>query len=132
MPYSVVNAGISGNRVTRDGFIPQFGPVATARLQHDVLDQPGVTDVIILEGINDLGIPIGADYHQLVRRQLNSWIRGQQLADSVIDFDAALHDPADPSVPAPRYTGPDNLHPNATGYQAMADAIDLTIFGGQG
>ncbi|MFE2997237.1 GDSL-type esterase/lipase family protein [Nocardia sp. NPDC059246] len=172
--YSVVNAGISGNRVTRDGFIPQFGPAATARLQRDVLDQPGVTDVIILEGINDLGIPIGADYNQLVsgytelidrlhaaglrvhlgtilpaanalndgiltfptadpvRRQLNSWIRGQQLADSVIDFDAALREPADPSVLAPRYAGPDNLHPNAAGYQAMADAIDLTTFRGQG
>ncbi|MGV9836767.1 GDSL-type esterase/lipase family protein [Nocardia niigatensis] len=173
LPFSVVDAGISGNRLTRDGLIPQFGPAAPTRLQPDILDQPGVTDVIILEGINDLGIPVGASYDQLasgytnlidrlhaaglrvhlgtilpaanalndgiltfptsdpVRRQLNSWIRGQQLADSVIDFDAALRDPADPSVLAPRYAGADNLHPNAAGHRAMADAIDLTSFGGR-
>lgn len=172
LPFSVLNAGISGNRVTRDGFIPQFGPNAGARLQQDVIDKAGVTDVIILEGINDLGIPIGASYDDVVagytrlidrlhtaglavhlgtilpadnaladgmltlpyaepvRQRINAWIRTQQLADSVIDFDAALRDPARPNVLDPRYAGPDNLHPNAAGYQAMAEAIDLNAFVG--
>ena len=53
---SVVNAGISGNRVLHDslsGF--SFGDNALARLDRDVISQPGVTDVILLEGINDIG-----------------------------------------------------------------------------
>ncbi len=47
---AVVNAGISGNRVLTLG----AGPSLVARFDRDVLLQPGVTHVIILEGINDL------------------------------------------------------------------------------
>lgn len=47
---AVVNAGISGNRVTTFG----AGPSLVARFDRDVLMQPGVTHVIILEGINDI------------------------------------------------------------------------------
>ncbi|MCC3312907.1 GDSL-type esterase/lipase family protein [Nocardia africana] len=65
-PFTVLDAGISGNRVTRAGFIPQFGPAAVDRVQRDVIDQAGVTDAIILEGLNDLGIPIGASYDDVV------------------------------------------------------------------
>jgi lysophospholipase L1-like esterase len=50
---AVLNEGISGNRVLTD-FI---GPNAQARLDRDVLTQTGVTHVIFLEGINDIGIP---------------------------------------------------------------------------
>jgi len=47
---SVVNAGISGN-----GVLSQIaGPSALVRFDRDVLLQPGVTHVIVLEGINDL------------------------------------------------------------------------------
>jgi len=48
---AVVNAGISGNGVLS----PITGPSALARFDRDVLMQPGVTHVIVLEGINDLG-----------------------------------------------------------------------------
>ncbi|MGG1573897.1 SGNH/GDSL hydrolase family protein [Fictibacillus sp. NRS-1165] len=50
---SVINSGISGNRILRDS--PIFGEKALDRLNHDVLEQPGVTDIILLEGINDIG-----------------------------------------------------------------------------
>jgi lysophospholipase L1-like esterase len=50
-PKGVANAGISGNRVLTYG----AGPSALARLDRDVLMQSGVTHVIILEGINDIG-----------------------------------------------------------------------------
>lgn len=49
---AVVNEGISGNRVLRDG----AGISALARFDRDVLGQPGVKWVILLEGINDIGI----------------------------------------------------------------------------
>lgn len=50
---AVLNQGISGNRVLHD----MFGPNALARFDRDVLAQPGVTHVVVLEGINDLGLP---------------------------------------------------------------------------
>ena len=57
--YSVVNAGIGGNRLLRFG----AGHSALARLDRDVLGVPGVKAVILLEGINDIGrgfTPTGA------------------------------------------------------------------------
>lgn len=50
---AVLNAGISGNRILTD----VFGPNALARLDRDVLTQSGVSHVILLEGINDIGFP---------------------------------------------------------------------------
>lgn len=50
---SVVNAGISGNRVLNGS--PCCGVSLLDRFERDVLSQPGVTDVILLEGINDIG-----------------------------------------------------------------------------
>jgi lysophospholipase L1-like esterase len=47
---AVVNAGISGNRVLTLG----SGPSLLSRFDRDVLLQPGVTHVIVLEGINDI------------------------------------------------------------------------------
>lgn len=50
---SVVDEGISGNRILNDSVC--FGVKATDRLDRDVLSQPGARAVILLEGINDLG-----------------------------------------------------------------------------
>jgi lysophospholipase L1-like esterase len=47
----VLNAGIGGNRILNDG----NGPNGLARYDRDVLAQTGVTHVIVLEGINDIG-----------------------------------------------------------------------------
>ena len=49
--WSVVNAGIGGNRLLRYG----TGPNALARLDRDVFGVAGVKAVILLEGINDIG-----------------------------------------------------------------------------
>jgi lysophospholipase L1-like esterase len=49
--WTIVNAGISGNRLLHDG----RGPNALARFDRDVLAMPGVTHVVLLEGINDIG-----------------------------------------------------------------------------
>ena len=53
---SVVNAGIGGNTLLLPPALPVFGQTAGARLDRDVLTQTGVTDVIMLEGINDIGM----------------------------------------------------------------------------
>lgn len=51
MNVAVVNQGISGNRVLADG----AGVSVLARFERDVLSQPGVTHLIFLEAINDIG-----------------------------------------------------------------------------
>jgi lysophospholipase L1-like esterase len=48
---AIDNEGIGGNRILHDG----AGVSALTRLDRDVLSQPGVTAMIVLEGINDIG-----------------------------------------------------------------------------
>jgi lysophospholipase L1-like esterase len=167
----VLNAGIGGNRVLNDSAC--FGERATDRFKADVLSQPHLRTVIILEGINDIGssdiefdcfkpnpavttaeliaghrslikqarsagvrvvggtlLPFkGAMYYtergEQVRDELNTWIRTSGEYDSVIDFDRAMASPTDPDSINPSYDSGDKLHPNATGYRAMAAAINL-------
>jgi len=54
---AVVNQGISGNQVLRDG----AGLSALSRLERDVLSRPGVQWLILLEGINDINLRGRAD-----------------------------------------------------------------------
>ena len=49
---AIVNQGISGNRVLSDG----AGVSALARFDRDVLAQPGVQWLVVMEGINDIGL----------------------------------------------------------------------------
>lgn len=176
---AVVNAGISGGRLLRDG----MGESVLARLQRDALDQPGVASVIVLIGINDIswpgtafarnqarpalaelqagyralaelargrgirivgatltpfagalpGTPLDDYYHpdkDVLRRQLNAWLRTDSPFDAVIDLDAALRDPADPSRMAAAYDSGDHLHPGDAGNRAMAEAVDLEVLMG--
>lgn len=67
----VANEGISGNKVLADG----NGQAALNRLQRDVLSQPGVSTVFLLEGINDIkahtGVTVAdmiAGYRQIIDR----------------------------------------------------------------
>lgn len=66
---AVLNHGIGGNRLLRDG----LGPSALARLDRDILAQPGVRWLIVLEGINDIGTGSSANdiilaYEQIIER----------------------------------------------------------------
>jgi lysophospholipase L1-like esterase len=168
---AVLNQGISGNRLLRDG----AGVNALARFDRDVLAQPGVKWLMILEGINDIGLgsragaaaadavtsddligalkqlldrahehgikvigctltPFeGAAYYsesgEQIRMAVNQWIRSSSSFDAVVDFEAATRDTEHPKQFRPGFNNGDHLHPNDTGYQAMADAIDLSIFG---
>lgn len=98
---AVLNAGISGNRLLRDG----MGVSALARFQRDALDQPGVVAVIVLLGINDISwnhmafAPhdpvVSADeliagYRQLLAQGHARGVR--MIAGTLTPFESALHD----------------------------------------
>jgi len=68
------------------------------------------------------------DAGEAERGELNSWIRTSGEFDGVIDFDQATRDPANPLAYRPEFDSGDHLHPNDAGYQAMANAIDLSLF----
>ncbi|MRH86601.1 SGNH/GDSL hydrolase family protein [Nocardia sp. SYP-A9097] len=73
-PRPVLNLGIGGNCLTADS--QWLGESGLSRFRRDVLDQPGIGTVVILEGINDiwlnganmaLGAPIqGVSAEQLI------------------------------------------------------------------
>ncbi len=157
---AVLNAGIGGNHLLHDG----LGPSALARLDRDVLAQPGVRWMILFEGINDLGghapaqdvigadaqiiarahardirvygatiTPCGASFYaspelEAARQAMNTWMRTSGSFDGVIDFDAAVRDPNNPSRLRADADGGDHLHLNPLGYRRMAGAVDLSLF----
>lgn len=163
----VVSAGIAGNRLLND----LVGPSGITRFGHDALSVTGVSHVIVLQGLNDLGFSaffptqavtpeqITSGLKTLVdqakarqvkaylgtltpfngfafysveregqRQAVNAWIRANGAAAfGVIDFDATLRDPTDPTRLRAQYDSGDHAHLNDVGYQAMADAIDLSL-----
>ncbi|MFI9388729.1 SGNH/GDSL hydrolase family protein [Kutzneria sp. NPDC052558] len=64
---------------------------------------------------------------EAMRQAVNTWIRTSGAFDGVVDFDHAMADPANRHSLLPAYDSGDHLHPNATGMQAMANAVDLTL-----
>jgi lysophospholipase L1-like esterase len=63
------------------------------------------------------------------RQSVNNWIRASGAFDGVIDFDAAVEDPANPGHIQAAFDKGDHLHPNDAGYEAMAQSIDLSLLG---
>ncbi|WP_418121398.1 SGNH/GDSL hydrolase family protein [Variovorax sp. 160MFSha2.1] len=171
---AVLNAGISGGRLLKDG----MGRAGLERAGRDVFAQPGVRAMIVLLGTNDIGWPGGpfapdepamraeaviqglrqlaemARAHNVrimagtippneralqgtpleghhspakdkVRQAVNRWIREGGAFDAVVDFDALLRDPANPSRLKASMDSGDHLHPGDAGYRAMAAAVDL-------
>jgi lysophospholipase L1-like esterase len=55
----VLNEGIGGNRILHSDIGTNAGPGALARFDRDVLSQAGVKYLIILEGVNDIGVGTG-------------------------------------------------------------------------
>jgi lysophospholipase L1-like esterase len=75
-----------------------------------------------------LGATYASPEGEAKREAINKWIRTGGAFDGVIDFDAAVRDPEHPEQVLPAYDSGDHLHPSDAGYQAMADAIDLSLF----
>jgi lysophospholipase L1-like esterase len=166
---AVVNSGIAGNRILNDGPV---GSSALSRFDRDALSKPGVRWILLLEGINDIGvvetpkddvsaqqiidgmksliarahekgvrilggtlIPFGGSewpFHSAAgeakRQEINAWIRSAGAFDAVVDFEQATRDPSRPDRILPAMDSGDHLHPNDTGYKAMAESIDLRLF----
>ncbi|WP_404712976.1 SGNH/GDSL hydrolase family protein [Sphingomonas sp. MMS24-J13] len=179
-PWGVANQGISGNRVLQDG----LGVSALARFDRDVIAMPGVSAMILFEGINDINLAFGtsagplgaakgllpmrkisaddmiAAYRQIIvrahaqgirvfgatiapykglatwsaegeaaRQKVNAFIRTGGAFDAVLDFDKVFADPADPAAIRANYHMGDHLHGNDASYKAVAESIDLSLFG---
>jgi lysophospholipase L1-like esterase len=78
-------------------------------------------------------LPFGGSFydspdHEVARQIVNAWVRAGNGFDGVIDFDAAMRDPASPTRLLAAVDGGDHLHPNAAGYRRMAESIDLAPF----
>ena len=78
--FGVLNEGIGGNRILADG----FGPSALARFDRDVLSQSGVSDLILLEGINDIGTAFDT-------RSPHPPVTAEQLEDGMAQLAARAH-----------------------------------------
>jgi len=63
-----------------------------------------------------------------IRLAVNQWIRSTGEIDGVIDFDAAMRDPAHPENLRAGFDSGDHLHPSDPGYAEMAQAIPLQLF----
>ncbi|MFD5824625.1 SGNH/GDSL hydrolase family protein [Lentzea sp. NPDC060358] len=69
------------------------------------------------------------DGHREVARQtVNRWIRTSRRFDAVLDFDAAVRDPAQPRQLVPAADVGDHLHLNPNGYRMLAQAVPLRLF----
>ena len=63
------------------------------------------------------------------RKVINDWIKKTKMLDGVIDFAAAVCDPQDSEALQAQYLYQNDwLHLNARGYEAMGNAIDLSLF----
>lgn len=73
-----------------------------------------------------------SDLHEQERQYVNAWLRTNTVFDGVIDFDAAVRDPAAltnfQAAYHPGLYANDWLHLNPAGYKAMGDTIDLNLF----
>ena len=63
---------------------------------------------------------------EAARQALNAFIRESGEFDGVVDFDRATGDPQPPVALREDYGRDDRLHPNDKGYEAMAQAVDLS------
>ena len=65
---------------------------------------------------------------EAIRQAVNQWVRTSGAYDAVIDFDAAVRDAASPGRLRADFDPGDHVHPNDAGNEAMAAAIDVSVF----
>jgi lysophospholipase L1-like esterase len=73
------------------------------------------------------GAPTWSPAAEAKRQALNFWIRESNLLDAVLDFDAVLRDPAEPTRLLPGFDSGDHVHPSDAGQAAMAAAVNPSL-----
>lgn len=156
--YGVVNEGISGNKILTDGAgvsaLNRFDRDVLAQPNaKTIIFLEGINDLsggatadqviagdrqliarahaanrcIIGATLTPFGTSSANEQAEVIT--VNNFIRSSGEFDSVVDFNKAVADPADPNRMLPAFDSGDGLHPNDAGYQAMANAINLKALG---
>jgi lysophospholipase L1-like esterase len=84
-----------------------------------------VTTITPFEGLS--GTDSWTPAKEATRQAVNSYLRASHEFDGVLDFDKVLRDPAAPSKLRADWDSGDHIHPNDTGYQAMAASVPLNL-----
>jgi lysophospholipase L1-like esterase len=124
---AVVNSGLAGNRILKDGSSPYLGPSTLKRFDRDALDKPGVRWVVLLQGINDISaaqlLPSAAD--QVTAEQIVEGMKAlvaRAHARGVLVFGATL---------LPR-AGARGSRPHTPAGEVMRQAVNAWIRTGGG
>jgi lysophospholipase L1-like esterase len=107
--------------VTADDVIWGFKQIVERAHVHGI-KVAGAT-ILPVEGVNTY-----TETGEAIRQAVNQWIRTSGTYDAVIDFDAAVRDPANPKRLRADFDPGDRVHPNDAGNVAMAAAIDAAVF----
>lgn len=159
---AIVNAGVGGGSLTTVG---KYGTAIGLRRLDELLTEPGLSDVVLLIGTNDLAIGVSPahlltalasaiqDAHtkhvrlwvctilprtgfawtssaERARLLVNATLRSSWLSQQggrLIDTDASVRDPAQPSRLLAAYDSGDHVHPSAAGAHELGITIGLAI-----
>lgn len=143
--YVVLSVGANDIAVS---FAPRYDDGPLADFLKMFPGAPGTTDDVIagyrqlIARAHERGVRVyattiapyeGAELYtpegESARQTVNEWIRTGGAVDAVLDFDAAWRDPDRPGRIREDCHAGDHLHGNDAGYQALADSIDLSLFG---
>jgi lysophospholipase L1-like esterase len=94
-----------------------------------------IAEVLHGAGLRVIGatlVPFGGSFvdeppNNAVRTQVNEFIRTSPLFDGVLDIARIVGQPGDENRFEPGYDSGDHLHPNAAGYEAIADGLRLRL-----
>jgi len=106
----------------------QTDPAAIISAYHQVIAQAHARGIRVI-GATILPFKGWSAWNETLeatRVAVNRWIRTSGEFDAVVDFDKVTRDPADPQKLLAAYDSGDHLHPGDAGYQAMANAVDLS------
>lgn len=119
----VVLLGINDIQITN---APADAVIAGLR---QLVEQAQQNDVEVVVGtlLPFEGFPSWTPEKEATRQAVNAYIRGATDLDGVIDFDAVMRDPAQPTRLRPEWDSGDHIHPNDAGYRAMGDAVPLAL-----
>ena len=110
-----------GESIDAHDLIAGYRRLATLAHQHGL----GIIGTTIPPSENAAMPGYSTPAKDVIRQQVNAWIRHGGEFDAVLDFDQVLHDPSHPARLLPTYDSGDHLHPNDAGYRAVASALPL-------